>query len=122
MRVEFAGLAVPFLAIGGAVALDCDVRPGLGVVGVDLQPLVEARLSVRLDRLGRAFRLADAAVDALIRVDDEHVLALIETVHRTDFDAVHIFALDAVFDDDIGHACLRAGGRVRRLDRGWAKS
>jgi hypothetical protein len=36
-------------------------------------------------------------------VDDEHVLALIETIHRADFDAVHVFALDAIFSDDVGH-------------------
>jgi hypothetical protein len=36
-------------------------------------------------------------------MDDEHVLALIEAVHRTDFDAIHVFAFDAVVVDDISH-------------------
>src|SRR6185437_8213610 len=40
-------------------------------------------LSVRLNRVDRAFRLADAAVDALVRVDDEHIFALVEAVHWT---------------------------------------
>jgi hypothetical protein len=36
-------------------------------------------------------------------MDHEHVLALVEAVHRADFHAIHILALDAVFRDDIGH-------------------
>jgi hypothetical protein len=41
-------------------------------------------------------------------VDDEHILAFIETVHRTDLDAVHVFALNAALIDDIGHSALQA--------------
>jgi L-rhamnose isomerase len=45
---------------------------------------------------------------ALVRVDDEHVLAFIEAVHRTHFDAIHNLATDAVVVDDIGQlASLR---------------
>jgi hypothetical protein len=55
-----------------------------------------------------AFGLADAAVDALVRVDDQHVLADVEAVHRTDLDAVHVLALDAVLGDDVGHLPPRA--------------
>ena len=45
-------------------------------------------------------------------MDDEHVLAFIETVDRADFDAVHVFALDAVLGDDVGHRSVltRIGG------------
>ena len=68
------------------------------------QPLLEAGLGVRLDRVDRAFRLADPAVDALVGVDDEHVLALVEAVDRADLDAIHVFAADAVVVDDVGHA------------------
>jgi hypothetical protein len=35
-------------------------------------------------------------------MDDEHVLALIETIHGTNLDAIHQFALDATVIDDIG--------------------
>jgi hypothetical protein len=39
-------------------------------------------------------------------MDDQHVLALVEAVDRTDFNAVHELALDAGVGDDIGHeAC-----------------
>jgi hypothetical protein len=36
-------------------------------------------------------------------MDDEHVLALVETIDRAHLDTVHIFALDAIFRDDVGH-------------------
>jgi hypothetical protein len=38
-------------------------------------------------------------------MDDEHVLALVEAIHRTHFDAIGVFALDAIVVDDIGHRC-----------------
>jgi hypothetical protein len=60
-------------------------------------------LRVGLDRLGGALRFANPAIDAFVRMNDEHVLALIEAVDRTDFDAIHVFALDAIFQDHIGH-------------------
>jgi hypothetical protein len=36
-------------------------------------------------------------------VDHQHVFANIEAVHRTDFHTIHVFAVDAIFGDDIGH-------------------
>ena len=43
---------------------------------IQRQPFLEPRLGVGLDRVDRAFRLADPAIDAFVRVDDEHVLSL----------------------------------------------
>src|SRR5207248_4612244 len=57
----------------------------------------------RDDRLDRAFGLADAAIDALVGMDDEHVLALVEAVDRTDLDAIHVLAANAGFGDDVSH-------------------
>jgi hypothetical protein len=46
-------------------------------------------------------------------MDDEHVLALVEAIHRTDFHAIHVFALDAIFGDDVSHEQpLSAGSRA----------
>ncbi len=72
------------------------------------------------DGLGRALRLAQRAVDALIRIDHQEVRALVEAVHRADFHAVHVLALDAVFANDEGHAGSR-GGQARdcRQRRGF---
>jgi hypothetical protein len=36
-------------------------------------------------------------------MNDEHVLAFVETIDRADLDAIHVFALDAIFGDDVGH-------------------
>jgi hypothetical protein len=36
-------------------------------------------------------------------MDDEHVLAFIEAVDGANLDAVHVFALNAIVGDDIGH-------------------
>jgi hypothetical protein len=92
-----------FLGTFGGVALDGDVWPLWRVFGVELEPAFQTRFGIRLDGVGGAFRFTDAAVNAFIRMDDQHVLAFIEAIHRADFHAVHILALDAVLGDDIGH-------------------
>jgi hypothetical protein len=40
-------------------------------------------------------------------MDDQHVLALVETIYRANLDAVGVLALDAVFSDDVSHPTLR---------------
>jgi hypothetical protein len=69
--------------------------------------LLLPRLGVGLDGVDRAFRLAHPAVDALVRVNDEHILAFIEAIDRANLDAVGVFALDAVLVDDVRHALAR---------------
>src|SRR5262249_19763964 len=100
---EFPLDSIELLGIGRSRLLDADVRPLPGVIRVELQPLFEAGLSIGLDRVHRAFRFAYAAVDAFIRMDDQHVLALVEAIHRAYFHAVRVFAFDAVVVDDVGH-------------------
>jgi hypothetical protein len=39
-------------------------------------------------------------------MDDQHVLAFVEAVHRADFHAIGVFAGNAVVDHDIGHGGL----------------
>jgi len=103
MLFEFVRNALPFLGVNGRRAVLGDVGPFLGVFGVHGEPLLETGLGVCLDGFGRAFRLADAAIDALVRVDHEHIFAFVEAVHGADFHAVHELTLDAGFGDDIGH-------------------
>src|SRR5215467_1125682 len=103
MLLELVGHPFPLLGIAGGLLLDRDVRPSLGIFRVDAEPLLEAGFGVRLDRLDRAFRLAYAAVDALVGVDDQHVFPLIETIDGAHLDAVHVLALDAIIVDDVGH-------------------
>src|SRR6185312_242363 len=42
------------------------------------------------------------AIDAFVRVDDEHVFALVEAVHGAHVDAVHNFAANTALVDDEG--------------------
>ena len=99
-----------------------DVRPDLSILGIDLEPFFEAGLGVRLDRIDRAFRFANTAIDAFIRVNDEHVLTLIKAVDRTDLNTVHVLTFDAAFIDDVGQSSLlparpTQGDRRRGLTR-----
>src|SRR4051794_20830425 len=102
------------VGVGRAVLLARDVRPFGGETGVELEPLLEPGFGVRQDRLGRAFRLAYPAVDALVGVDDQHHFALVEAVDGADLDAVHIFAFDAGVGDDVGHEVRLPLGRSLR--------
>ena len=100
--MEFVRFSLPFLGIGRGRFLDRDIWPDLRVFRIQQQPFLKPRFGVGLDRVDWAFRLAHAAIDAFVRVDDEHILALVETVHGAHLDAIHILALDAAFVDDVG--------------------
>ena len=86
------------------LALLRDSRKQGGHAGVEHMPGFDARLVAGLDGLGGAFGLAYAAVDALVRIDHQHVLAFVEAVDRTHGDAVHVLAADAAVGDEISHA------------------
>ena len=101
--VELAIDALEFVGIGRWFAAGGDVRPFSAVGRVEFEPLFESAFGVRKNCFCRTFRFAHAAIDALIRVDDEHILAFIEAVDRADFYAIHIFAFDAGISDDVGH-------------------
>ena len=64
--------------------------------------MLKARLGVGLDGVHGALRLANAAVDALVRIDNEHGLTFVETVYRADLNTISEFALDASIQYDIG--------------------
>lgn len=104
--IELVGNPVEFLCLRQLILLLGDVGPFGGVFRIDLEPLVEARFGIWLDGISRAFRLAHAAIDALVRMNDEHVLTFIEAVYRTYFNAIGVLALDAIVRDDIGHDLL----------------
>jgi len=101
--LELARNPLPILAVRRSVALDRNIGPSLGIFSIKFKPLFEPRLGIGLDGFGRAFGLADTAIDAFVRVDDEHIRALVKAVDRAHFDAVHVLAFDAVFDNDVGH-------------------
>src|SRR5713226_1688245 len=67
---------------------------------------VGRRLVLGEDRLHRAHRLAGAAVDALIRVDVEHLRPLVDAVDRADLDTGLVLDADARLRDDVRHGDL----------------
>ena len=100
--MEFVRLALPLLRVSGGIPFDRNIRPSFRIVRVELEPRLRARFGIRLDCLDRAFRLAHAAIDTFVRMDDKHVLTLVETIDGADLHAVHQFTLDATLVDDVG--------------------
>src|SRR6267378_8170778 len=107
--LEFAFHPLVLLGVGRGFLLLGDVRPALGIFGIHLEPFFQSGLGVGLDGIRGTFRLAHTAVDAFVRMDDQHVVAFVETVHGADLDAIGIFAFDAGFSDDVSHPRLRNG-------------
>jgi hypothetical protein len=56
-----------------------------------------------MDGFDRTFGLAQGAVDAFIRVDDQEVRAFVETVDGAHLHAVGVLALHAFVCDDKSH-------------------
>src|SRR4051812_11738537 len=113
--LELVGLILVRVRIRGRRAFAGNVGPLHRELGVHLQPLFRLAVRIRNDRLRRALWLAYAAVDALVRMDHEHVVALVEAIDGADFHAVHVLALDAVFGDDVSHLSFLVGCTFR----GW---
>ena len=55
------------------------------------------------DGFNRAFGHAGLAVDALIGMNVDHLLALVEALYGAHHHAVRVFAGEAGFGDDMGH-------------------
>src|SRR6266516_5578927 len=55
--------ALPVLCIWRRLTFYGDVRPDQSIFGIDSEPFFESGLRVRLDRIDRAFRLANTAID-----------------------------------------------------------
>src|SRR6185437_1188151 len=101
---HFPWLAVKLVSLRVMRPLFRNIRPNFRKVLVQREPVLEAFFRIRLNRVGRTFRFADAAVDALIRMDYEKILALVEAIHGADLHAVRKFTLDAVLSDDESHS------------------
>src|ERR1700736_3635356 len=104
MLLELVRYPIPRRRILRRCALATDIRPLPRIFGVQGEPFLAAGLGVGHDGMRWALRLAHTAVDAFIGMDDEHVLPFVETVNRANGYAIHMFAVDAILGDDIGHA------------------
>src|SRR3984893_12924339 len=116
--LEFVRLPLPPLRVGRGRFFDRNIWPDFRVFRIQRQPFLKPRLGVRLDRVDRAFRHADPAIDAFVRVDDEHVLALVEAVHGAHVDAVHDFAANTALVDDEGQLSVLSADRSGELIHG----
>src|SRR6516165_11562973 len=65
---------------GGGAFFDRNIRPDFRVFRIQQQPFLKPRFAISLDRVDRAFWLANATIDAFVRVDDQHVLAFVEAI------------------------------------------
>jgi hypothetical protein len=108
LRTEVFVILVLFVAVVFCVTrrglLGGNVRPLVSILAVQLLPAFLTGFSFGLDGFVRALGLTHTAVDALVGMDDEHVLALVKAVDGADLDAVGELALDAILVDDVRHA------------------
>jgi hypothetical protein len=72
-------------------------------VELDESHLVCRQVFFGINGVDRALGNADGAVNALVRVNDQHIRAFAETVHRADIYAVGVLATDTGFRNDVGH-------------------
>ena len=100
--MEFVRLPLPLLRVRRGRFFDRNIRPDSCVLRIQRQPFLKPGFAISLDGIDGAFWFANATVDAFVRVDDEHVLALVEAVHGAHLDAVHGFAANAAIVDDVG--------------------
>src|SRR5947209_9850500 len=100
--LEFVRLPLPLLRVRRGRFFDRNIWPDSCVFRIQREPFLKPGFAISLDGIDGAFRFANATVDAFVRMDDEHVLALVEAVHGADFDAVHGFAANAAIVDDVG--------------------
>jgi hypothetical protein len=102
---QLVRFAIPFLGIGRGIDYLGNDGPAFGQLRIDLEEmlLIVGNVVVGEDGLGGTLRDAQRAIDALIRIDDQKVRAFVEAIHRTNFDAIGVFTLDAVISHDVGH-------------------
>src|SRR5262249_43523262 len=104
--LEFVRLPLPLLRVRRRRFFDRNIWPDSCVFRIQRQPFLKPGFAISLDGIDGAFRFANATVDAFVRMDDEHVLALVEAVHGAHLDAVHGFAANAAIVDDVGQLCV----------------
>src|SRR5258707_15145244 len=90
------------LRVGRGRFFDRNIWPDSCIFRIQRQPFLKPGFAISLDSINGALRFANATVDAFVRMDDEHILALVEAVHGAHLDAVHGFAANAAIVDDVG--------------------
>src|SRR3569623_1655425 len=130
--VDIVLFAFPLVGIGRWMFFLGDHRPFLGEFGIerDVFHLVFRHVVFSEDRLGRALGLAQGAVDALVRVDDQKIRTFMKAVHRTHFHTIGVFAFAAIVDtldrhrrspDTYDYAAARPAHAGQYVNRSWAR-
>src|SRR5476651_234227 len=78
-------------------------RPEEFDVGGDEGLLGRRNVDILVDRLHRANRDADAAIDAFVGLDIHHPPTLVDALHRANFLADPVLHIDAGRGDDVSH-------------------
>jgi hypothetical protein len=83
-----------------------DDRPTLRQVAIELDKmlLLAGHLIFLKNRLGGAFRLTQAAINAHRRIDGEKIGAFMKRIHRADRHAICVFTKDAIICHHKNHA------------------
>src|SRR5947207_10957019 len=68
-------------------------------------PLIGERV-FREDRLDRTLRFAGTAIDALLRINHEDAVRLMNAVDRADIDTGKVLDVDARLGDDVRHSAV----------------
>jgi hypothetical protein len=105
--------AFPLYSVRWRLALAGNIGPSFRVLAIELNPLFGTWFGIRLDRIHRTLRLTHTAIDALVRVDNQHVGPDIETVDGANFYAIHMLTFDALVINDVRH------WRLLKADRLW---
>jgi amino acid transporter len=100
---KFTFFTISLFCVWQLIFLGDDHWPQFRIFAIEFNPFLHVWLSIGANSIRRAFRFAHAAIDALIRMNDQHILALVKAIYGADFDAVGVFARDAGIIDDICH-------------------
>lgn len=123
-QAQLLRYAVPLVGVIGGRDLPGENRPPRGEVPVELEKVLLTWWDLLLgeDRLCRTLLDAQSAVDTFLGIDYEHIRCRMEAVHRTDFDAVGVFASDAVLGDYVCHGMLLIGASLQPVPHGIVRS
>src|SRR6266511_41506 len=104
-----------FFALAGARFFFCFRPASSCLANFHSGDFLKPGLAISPDSINGALRFANDTVDAFVRMDDQHVLALVEAVHGAHVDAVHGFAANAALVDDVGQLSVLSADRSSEL-------
>jgi hypothetical protein len=104
-KLQLVRLAGPVLCVSGRLFPLGDIWPDLGELSIQLEEsfLVAGKLVLRVDRVHRALGFTERTIDAFIRMNDQKIRSLIETINRANLNTVGVFAFDAIFANNERH-------------------